>query len=1194
MIVTSDDASDIINSPNYIHCDNNYCKTDDNLSQIKLKITFINVNGLFRKSQYPDFIEFIENYDIIGITESNMNEHDELELDNFTLLKTKGRQSSIKTSGGITVLVKNKIKKYVRFIPSESKFVLWVEVNKNYLSSQNRLIIGTVYLPGENSLYTCNEAYDIIQKEKIDLFSEDENIILGGDFNSKTSTLNDIDDTTDFYDNNNHEEPFFSFENSNQTYYFMHYNNLSSKRCTQDTDRPNSYGYKLIDFCKNNNLIILNGRCRDDKYVGKTTCKDKSVIDYIIISTDSNLSIEDFEVYEFSPLLSDVHCPISITVSFKSELNNNIYSDENNTVDTNILDPMMNNLAIPKHWADEKLELFKEELSKQNITEIMTKLDSLINQCTQMDKILIQTEVDNVTQSITDKIIQAAKSTYGTYTINNSTNKNKKDSNVIKNKPKPWFNEKCKSSRKQYFKHKKHYNLNKTVTNLNVLRKSSKNYKYIMNTAIRKYNFFEQKRLKNLRKKDSRSFWKKIQKKTKTNNQPINDLYTFFKDLSTLKNNENEIIATEHDTNIGDSALNSTITNEEIIQAAKNLQANKASGNDFLINEYLKHSIVSFLPIYNKLFNIILDTGVFPSQWSIGIISPVFKNKGNESNPSNYRPITLLSCFGKLLTSILNTRLTTFLDSNNILNENQAGFRSNYSTTDHILTLYLLLEYMNVNKKTMYCAFMDLKNAYDLINRSMLFQKLNLFNVHGKFFNVLLSMYSNTKSCLKCNNLYTNTFECSVGIRQGENLSCCLFSIFLNDLETFLNVNNCVPIDLYDNEMSLYLQLLVLLYADDTVLLANNVKQFRKILKEYSSYCENWGLKINVDKSKIMIFGRSKTGIKFYINNSEMEIVKQFRYLGITFSKNRRFLKTIEDNASKGKRAMYAMLAKTKHLGLSISCKVHLFKTMVIPILIYGCEVWGFENCEILESVQNLFCRLVLKLNKKTPRTCLLSETGLKPLSITINSRMVNYWFKIMTDDPSKIVRRTLICMQNFYENSDFKSKWLTSIHNKLQLSGVSNSFITFRKTEYKQRLEDQFYQNWNSLIDNSNRTIFYRGVKREFGYNESLDDIDLNLSYWFFKFISSNHHLPIEKGRWDKTPLADRLCTLCYKEVGDEFHFLFNCQYFDLSRKKYIKKYFYKNPSMYKTCELFNSKKTLILTNLCKFIKEIIMTFRK
>ena len=108
-----------------------------------------------------------------------------------------------------------------------------------------------------------------------------------------------------------------------------------------------------------------------------------------------------------------------------------------------------------------------------------------------------------------------------------------------------------------------------------------------------------------------------------SNINALKDIKTW--SLSTQKESENEKIATVHDTNIGDFTLNSAITNEEIIQAAKILQSGKASGNDFLTNEYLKHSIMSFLPIYNKLFNIILDTGVFPSQWSIGIISPIFK-----------------------------------------------------------------------------------------------------------------------------------------------------------------------------------------------------------------------------------------------------------------------------------------------------------------------------------------------------------------------------------------------------------------------------------------------------------------------------------------------------------------------------------------------------------------------------------------
>ena len=140
------------------------------------------------------------------------------------------------------------------------------------------------------------------------------------------------------------------------------------------------------------------------------------------------------------------------------------------------------------------------------------------------------------------------------------------------------------------------------------------------------------------------------------------------------------------------------------------------------------------------------------------------------------------------------------MEENNIINENQAGFRKEYSTTDHILTLTLLLEYMKFKNKTLFCGFMDLRKAYDTINRVMLFKKLEMFKVKGKFFNVILSMYNQTKSRLKCNNLYTCDFSCDVGIRQGENLSSMLFSIFLNDLESYLNKQQCDYIYLKSND----------------------------------------------------------------------------------------------------------------------------------------------------------------------------------------------------------------------------------------------------------------------------------------------------------------------------------------------------------------------------------------------------------
>ena len=80
------------------------------------------------------------------------------------------------------------------------------------------------------------------------------------------------------------------------------------------------------------------------------------------------------------------------------------------------------------------------------------------------------------------------------------------------------------------------------------------------------------------------------------------------------------------------------------------------------------------------MFNIILDSGIFPDVWSQGIIFPIYKNKGDKGDPNNYRVITILGCMGKLFTNILNERLNTYLENCNLLNEEQAGFRKKYGT----------------------------------------------------------------------------------------------------------------------------------------------------------------------------------------------------------------------------------------------------------------------------------------------------------------------------------------------------------------------------------------------------------------------------------------------------------------------------------------------------------------------------------
>ena len=181
---------------------------------------------------------------------------------------------------------------------------------------------------------------------------------------------------------------------------------------------------------------------------------------------------------------------------------------------------------------------------------------------------------------------------------------------------------------------------------------------------------------------------------------------------------------------------------------------------------------------------------MFPHSCLVGNIVPIYKNKGDANDPKNYRPITLISCVGKLFTSILNQRLTTYADTAEILLENQAGFRKDYSTIDHVFSLYSLIELFKNKGQKLYYAFIDFEKAFDSVWRLGLWNEILNNSVNGKCFKVIVNMYNGIKARIKVNNVLSEIFPCTKGVRQGENLSPFLFSIFLNDLENFLSTHD--------------------------------------------------------------------------------------------------------------------------------------------------------------------------------------------------------------------------------------------------------------------------------------------------------------------------------------------------------------------------------------------------------------------
>ena len=119
-------------------------------------------------------------------------------------------------------------------------------------------------------------------------------------------------------------------------------------------------------------------------------------------------------------------------------------------------------------------------------------------------------------------------------------------------------------------------------------------------------------------------------------------------------------------------------------------------------------------------------------------------------------------------------------------------------------------------------------------------------------------MYDNIKSCVKQGSEMSDFFPCQIGVRQGENLSPFLFAIFLNDLESFFRDNAISGLQSVENlceeQLGCYIRLFVLLYADDTILLSESAEKLQTMLLNFETYCNDWKLKVNLDKIKIVIF----------------------------------------------------------------------------------------------------------------------------------------------------------------------------------------------------------------------------------------------------------------------------------------------------------------------------------------------------
>ena len=977
----------------------------------------------------------------------------------------------------------------------------------------------------------------------------------------------------------------------------------------------NNNGKFLVETCKSFDLRIVNGRFGEDKGIGSFTChkvNGKSVVDYAIVSSKLLTHISHFCIDDHDSCMSDVHSPVCLTLCSHESVNprqdSNIQRRDSGSIGQSLPDRYF--------WKSDQQSEYTNAFSLDDIDILASKITGMGENCSQANMDEIAKNLCSIFLDSAQKVGLCKKS---------ASNANKRNNKVERKYPhQPWFNDMCHSKRKEYMlcknKVRTAVSLEDKQRYLDSFRTKAKEYKKLIKSCKKSHERSFSDSLRNVKSANPREYWNLLNKdksKVKPSNKiSLDSFMEHFKNLSQIdrvdeENNDSTFdpLSVNHSVN---EDINREFTFDEVLSVTKKLKNGKASGIDNILNEYLKNCPNSAMSLIVHIFNLVLKTGIVPTDWSIGIIQPLYKNKGTIDDPDNYRGITLLSCIGKLFTACINVRLTLFLEGSGTIGEEQAGFREGYSTTDHIFVLNTLIELHLAHKARIFCAFVDYRKAFDLVDRSALWRKLIGSHVNGNILRVIHNMYLNAKSCVRSGNFLSDTFSCNIGVRQGGNLSPLLFALFLNDFELYLSKHYsglqhiCEDMNriLSDDDVEFFIKIFVLLYADDTIVLAESAEELQSALNAVHDYCNDWSLHVNTTKTKIVVFssGKVRNLPTFWFGNNTIDVVDDYVYLGTMFNYNGSHVKAISKQVAQARRAMFSLLTKARRLSIPIDLQCDLFEKLVLPILLYGCEVWGYSNIKQIEVFYRNFLRSLLKVGKYTPSCMVYGELGKAKIVSFVNKRMFCFWARLVEGKASKLSSILYQLLYKMFINNGYKSKWISKVKSILDDLGLSyiwhyqesqNNVSSCKRLVFA-KIDDVNVQIWNGEVSDHKHCRMYKTIKM----NNCVEMYLLNLKFdervSLTKFRCGNHWLPVNDDRFSPHPLP-KACLLCDRPnaSGDEFHYLFECSAFSANRKLYLKNYYYNSPNSYKMNELFNTKNVKELSDLAKFVSLIMSRFR-
>jgi hypothetical protein len=534
------------------------------------------------------------------------------------------------------------------------------------------------------------------------------------------------------------------------------------------------------------------------------------------------------------------------------------------------------------------------------------------------------------------------------------------------------------------------------------------------------------------------------------------------------------------------------ITPTEINHIISNLPKKKAKGYDDIPNEAIKWGQKILSDILIKLFNACLSLGYFPNFWKHAITTILRKvNKDSYSSPNSYRPITLLSCLGKIFEALITKRITFWAERNNILAEGHFGGRAGRSTDDANLFLTSWIRNKWRDKKVVSALFLDVKSAFPSVIKERLIDTMIKNNSPLYLSGIILNLLSNRTTSLRMEDYISPSFELKCGLPQGSPLSPILYIIYNSSLLIGK------PLNLNEDSISLG-------FIDDVTHLVADKDPETAILKleKEGKRSLEWGTRHNAifdrKKANFMLFTHRKLDVRpFKFGNISLPPSLLVKYLGIILDTKLSFKLHLDKVRKCGKQTVN-QLARISRCSYGIGLKQS--RNLIISVLrsriLFGSVIWATTRnkasiISLMNKIFNSASRTVLGMFCTTPIEVLLRESPLMNFFDTLKRKNHLFLIKKMTGPNSHPIKQLIK-----YEISHPETHHPSPTHSMLD-----NQLIPSYRFENIETIKQHLIKPW----DNFTVSIKNFNIKKEDAKSVVEDQIE--------EISSRNKHLIFTDG---------------------------------------------------------------------------------